>query len=384
VTAVAGVLAVTAVLLVLWSYAAYPALVSRLARGVPPGGDSTAPGQEPKTVEPPSVEILIAAFDEEEVIRRRVGNALAQSHAGALNVSVGCDGCRDRTADRAREAGDGRVKVEEFPVRRGKAAVLNDLVATASADVLVFTDANSKFAPDAVARLVDRFADPKVGAVCGRLVLEPAVGAVVTPETEFWDRETRVKEAEGRLGVCLGGNGAIYAALRRLVRPLPEETALDDFLIPARIAAEGWKVVFAPDAVARESTAPDVVAEARRRLRIGIGAGGLLVRERQLLDFRARPLLALAFFSRKAARWLAPVLALAAAGLGLATPVLRPVAAAAVLVVAVAAASIALRPRLTGWPGRLYYFVVMNLALAAGVVAGLAGYRRPAWNRTER
>ncbi|MEO8348725.1 MAG: glycosyltransferase, partial [Acidobacteriota bacterium] len=301
-------------------------------------------------MEPPSVEIVIAAFDEEDVIRRRVENALAQSHAGALTVSIGCDGCRDRTADRAREGGDGRVRVEEFPVRRGKAAVLNDLVAAARADVLVFTDANSAFADGAVARLADRFADPKVGAVCGRLVLEPAPGSEGTPETEFWDRETRVKEAEGKLGVCLGGNGAIYAARRRLVRPLPAETALDDFLGPARIAAEGWSVVFEPDAVARESTAQDVSAEARRRLRIGIGAGGLLRRERWLFDFRARPLLALAFVSRKAARWLAPVLGLLAVVAGLASPVLRPFAAAVAVLVVVAAASIPLRPRLTGWP----------------------------------
>lgn len=386
-TAVAGVLAATAVLLVVWSYGVYPALVSRLARRAAPGEAEDRLRRSPeetKSVEPPSVEILIAAFDEEEVIRRRVENALAQSHAGSLSVAIGCDGCRDGTANRARETGDSRVRVEEFPVRRGKAAVLNELIASSGAEVLVFTDANSTFAVGAVARLVDRFEDPTVGAVCGRLVLEPASGAVQTPETEFWDRETRVKEAEGRLGVCLGGNGAIYAARRRLVRPLPAETALDDFLIPARVAAEGWKVVFAPDAVAGESTAPDVAAEASRRLRIGIGAGGLLRRERWLFDFRARPLLALAFVSRKAARWLAPVLGLLAVGAALAVPVLRPVAAAAAVVVGATAASIPLRPRLGGWPGRLYYFGVMNLALAAGVVAGLAGHRRPVWDRTAR
>ena len=131
----------------------------------------------------------------------------------------------------------------------------------------MFTDANSAFADGAVALLAARFADPRVGAVCGRLVLDPVEGASTTPETEFWDREVRLKEAEGALGVCLGGNGAIYAARRELIRPLPEGTALDDFLIPARIASEGWSVAFERDAVAREPTAPDVAAEAKRRLR---------------------------------------------------------------------------------------------------------------------
>ena len=374
-TALAISLATAALTVLAWSYLVYPAVITRLARrarvpeSLPPAGV-------------PSVEILIAAFDEESVIGPRVENALAD--AGGVRVAVGCDGCRDGTAERARAAGGGRVRVEEFPMRRGKAAVLNDLVSSSRADVLVFTDANSEFEGGAVERLVARFAEPGVGAVCGRLRLEPASGEARTPETEFWERETRVKEAEGRLGVCLGGNGAIYAALRRLVEPLPPHTVLDDFLIPARIAVDGASVVFQPDAIARESTAADVAAEARRRLRIGIGAGGLLVRERRLYAFRKRPLLALAFLSRKAARWLAPVLALAAILAALAAPALRP--AAAVLAIAVLAlfASIPLSPRLVGWPGRLYYFVVMNLALAAGVVAGLAGVRRAVWDRTSR
>ncbi|HEU5248939.1 MAG TPA: glycosyltransferase family 2 protein, partial [Thermoanaerobaculia bacterium] len=250
--------------------------------------------------------------------------------------------------------------------------------------VLVFTDANSSFAPDAVARLAERFADPAVGAVCGRLILEPADGGPRSPETEFWDRETRLKEAEGRLGVCLGANGAIYAVRRALVKPLPEGSALDDFLIPARVAVEGHRVEFARDAVARERVATDVAAEAARRLRIGIGAGGVLLRERGLLDFRRRPRLAFAFASRKVARWVAPVVGFAAIAAALFSPALRPIALGAVAVLTLLAASILLRLRLSGWPGRLYYFGVINLALAAGVVAGLAGYRRPAWSRTGR
>lgn len=372
---VALVLAATALVLLLWSYAAYPTLIARLARRAPPR-------EAPLSAGTPSVEILIAAFDEESVIGPRVENALAEGDT--VRVAVGCDGCRDRTAERARGAGSGRVRVEEYPVRRGKAAVLNDLVSGSHADVLVFTDANSEFVGGAVASLVARFADSEVGAVCGRLELRPASGAAATPETEFWDRETQVKEAEGKLGVCLGGNGAIYAARRALVRPLPEDTSLDDFLVPARIAADGWSVVFAPDAAARESTAADVAAEARRRLRIGIGAGNLLRRERRLFDFRARPLLALAFVSRKAARWLAPVFGLLAIAAGLAAPPLRPYAAVAALAVVGLLASLPLRPKVTGWPGRLYYFFAMNLALAAGVVAGLLGHRRPAWDRTAR
>jgi cellulose synthase/poly-beta-1,6-N-acetylglucosamine synthase-like glycosyltransferase len=376
VTAAALILAAIAAILVLWSYAVYPSILRHHAR--------RAPARSSVSTSWASVDVLVSAFDEETSIGPRVENLLAQHYPGSFAVSIGCDGCHDRTADRARESGGGRVSISEFAVRRGKAAVINDLVGRSTSEILVFTDANSSFDPDAVTRLVERFADPAVGAVCGRLELEPADGAGFSPETEFWDRETRLKEAEGRLGICLGANGAIYAARRELVRPLPEDTALDDFLIPARIAASGYRVEFAGDSIARERFSRDVATEASRRLRIGIGAGGVLLREGRLLDFRRNPRLALAFFSRKVARWLAPLFVLAAITIALFSSTLRPLASVLVAALALLAASVFLRPRLSGWPGRLYYFGVINLALAAGVVAGLAGYRRPAWPRTGR
>jgi len=377
-TAAAAAFAAVAVALLLWSWVGYPILIARLARRAP-----FSVGASGAT---PSVDVLVAAFDEEAVIGRRVANVLGQEYAGSLSLSLGCDGCRDATAERARAAAgaDPRVRVTEFAERRGKASVVNDLVRQSEAEILVFTDANSEFCADAVARLVERFADPGVGAVCGRLELVPASGSGPTPETEFWERESRLKEAEGRLGVCLGANGAIYAARRELVAPLPEGAVLDDFRLAAQIARDGRKVLFAGDAVARETAPTDVAAEARRRFRIGIGAGEVLRTDSWLWDFRRRPLLALAFVSRKAARWLAPIAAVAALLCALAVPALRPAAAAAVAAFALLAVWVQVRPHSAGWAARLYYFGVINLALADGVIAGLAGYRRPAWQRTPR
>jgi cellulose synthase/poly-beta-1,6-N-acetylglucosamine synthase-like glycosyltransferase len=317
-----------------------------------------------------------------------VRDLLAQDAPGGYRIVVGCDGSRDGTARRAREAGLGSrfpVEVIEFPERRGKASVLNDLVASQQqADILVFTDANTSFDPGAVRALCESLADPRAGAACGRLLLERGKDASVTPEAVFWDRETSIKEAEGRLGICLGANGAIYAARRSEVGPIPADTtSMDDFLIPLGAARRGRAIVFAPGAVAREAAARTVTAEASRRFRIGIGAGQVLRRERWLWNFRRRGLLAAAFFSRKVARWLAPLLLLLSAAVALASP-LRAFGAAVLGAAALAALSLPLGLPAKGAAGRLYYFAVINLALAAGVAAGLAGYRRPAWKPVAR
>jgi cellulose synthase/poly-beta-1,6-N-acetylglucosamine synthase-like glycosyltransferase len=367
-----------AIALAAWSYGVYP----RLIRGLAARSAPRMPGAAPAAAA--SIEVLVAAADEEAVIGARARDLLAQGVAGRYRIAIGCDGSTDGTEAEARRALGGGGRVVAFPSRRGKASVLNDLVASSDADLLVFTDANTRFDPGAVAALARALGDPAVGAACGRLVLEAGSGAG-TPESAFWDRETRLKEAEGRLGVCLGANGAIYAARRREIEPLPADTtSMDDFLIPARIARRGLRVVFAGDSVARERAARDVRAEMPRRFRIGVGAGQVLRRETWLLAAWRRPLLSFCFVSRKAARWLAPVCAIAGAVLGLFSGVLAAWSAAGLGAAALLYAAAFARPRLPGLPGRLYYFVVMNLALAAGVVAGLFGYSRAAWKPTGR
>ena len=381
---VSAALAILAAALFAWSYGIYPLWITRRASRVAPARGAAAS----ESGSAASVEVLLSAADEETVIAARVRDLLAQ--AGVSRIAIGCDGSRDATAARAREAATHAagvpVRVVEFRDRRGKASVLNDLIRESTADLLVFTDANTRFDPGAVAALAGAFAAPGVGAACGRLVFERAPGARETPESDFWDRETRLKEAEGRLGVCLGANGAIYAVRRERAAPLPHDTtSMDDFLIPVRVARQGWRIVFAGEAVAREDAARDVAAEASRRFRIGVGAGQVLRREGWLWDASAHPTLTLAFASRKASRWLAPLCGILAACAALASPPpARWAGAAALGLLAVLALGLRLRPGLRGLGGRLYYFAVLNAVLALGLAAGLLGYSRPAWTRTAR
>ena len=241
-TALAAGLAGIALLLVVWSYLAYPALIARLSRR----GQAAAPDHGAM---PRSLEVVLSAADEEAVIGERVRNLVGQEIAVPFRISIGCDGCRDRTVEEARQVLGPFGRLVEFPERRGKAAVVNDLVRESDADVIVFTDANTRFDAGAVQRLAEVFRDPDVGAACGRLILE-AGSARASAETAFWDRETRTKERRGASGFASAPtarsmpHGAWIEPLPRVRRWTTSHPRSD--------RAEGKRVVFAGEAVARE------------------------------------------------------------------------------------------------------------------------------------
>lgn len=339
----------------------------------------------------PKVTLLMSAFDEEDCIRAKVENCLALDYPpDRLEIVIGCDGCRDRTAELARAAGGGRVRVVELSPRAGKASVLARLVPAAQGELVLLTDANVMLDPGAVRAIARRFRDPDVGAVVGRLGLVAAGGAG-REEGVYWRYETLLKYYEGRNGCVLGANGGLYAIRRLLFSPLAADTVVDDFVIPMRVAVRGWKVTYAADAVAREETAGESRAEFARRARIGAGNWQALARHPELLDPR-RGFLFFSFVSHKLLRWAAPLLLAVALA---ANAALAATSGAwgyrALLAVQVAAYLLALaggRAPARGRPPRLataaHHFVAMNAALAVGFWRWIRGSQRPAWERTER
>src|SRR5512138_419883 len=159
-----------------WSYVGYPLMLLlwsglgdalgalRFVGGGPDRRAAVAPGQPW-----PRLSIVFSAYDEEACIRRKIENCLSLDYPpDRLEILVGCDGCTDRTAQVAREAGGRRVTVHELFPRAGKASVLSRLVPQAQGDLVVLTDANVMLEPGAVKALVRRFRDGAVGAVVGR------------------------------------------------------------------------------------------------------------------------------------------------------------------------------------------------------------------------
>ncbi len=295
-----------AVGLIGYSYLIYPALLALLVRYV---AARTAP-PVPKLIERPRVACIIAAYNEEWHIESRIENLLKQMYdPEKLVIYVGCDGSKDRTPELIKAYDDKRVKAFTFEQNRGKASVLNDLVAAADAPILVFTDANTLFHADAIERLVERFADSGVGMVCGELKLLASKGN--NQDNLYWRVEQYLKRSEASLGGLLGANGAIYALRRDLYRPLAADTIIDDFCIAMTAAAGGWKLVYEPSAIAVEDTPHEISEEYRRRVRIGIGNYQALFRHPEYF-LRTNWATRFSYVSHKVLRWLTPHLMAAA------------------------------------------------------------------------
>ena len=254
----------------------------------------------------PSVSLLIAAYNEEWDIEKRILNLLSLNYPlEKLEIVIASDGSDDRTNEIVCKYVSQGIKLFAFPTNRGKTNVLNDSVPKLSGEIIVLSDANTHMAVDAIRRLASWFRDPDIGVVCGRLVLtDPRNGRNV--DGLYWKYETFLKKCESRLGALLGSNGAIYAIRHCLFPYVRPETLIDDFVIPLDAKRRtGCRIVYDTKAVASEETAPTIRAEFRRRVRIG--AGGF-----QSIEILWRLLspqngwVALTFFFHKILRWLCP------------------------------------------------------------------------------
>jgi cellulose synthase/poly-beta-1,6-N-acetylglucosamine synthase-like glycosyltransferase len=243
-----------------WSYALFPALV--LVRG------RLRPRPYAQGDDSPCVTIVIAAHNEAGVIGAKVRNLLDLDYpSDRREIVIASDGSTDGTqAIVARFAAEG-VRLLSLP-RGGKAAALEAAVAGSAGEILVFTDANSVFAPGALRALVRPFADPSIGGVAGNQVYSDGPDdPTSTGERGYWDLDRRMKSAESAAGNVIAATGAIYAIRREHFRPIPDGVN-DDFYESLSVIASGARLVFAPDAVAWEPTMASREAEYRRKVRV--------------------------------------------------------------------------------------------------------------------
>ena len=367
---------------VLYTYVGYPALLALLTRrrAGARAGDDTAP---------PSVSIVVAAFNEETWIERKLENVLDHDYPPDLReVIVVSDGSTDRTDAIVGRFAHRGVQLFRQPRRTGKNAALNRGAAMARGDVLVFTDANALLAPGALRRLVAPFADPAVGLVSGQgLYGELGNDTARIVSNAYVRYESFLKQREAALGFVAAADGALYAMRRELYRELPAHW-VHDLLHPIDVAMRGRLSRFEPDAFTVEPPSPDAGREFQRHIRIIAQGFVVLLAHIPRLVAAGRLGETWMLVSHRGLRWTSAVFLLAALVTNLALVrehslyVLTLAAQVAFYGLAFAGAvaeRLAIRVRLLAVP---YYFCVVSAAGVGGFWRFLAGSGHTTWQPT--
>ena len=330
----------------------------------------------------PTVSFVISAFNEVAVIRRKIENTLALDYPkDRLQVVVISDRSDDGTDDVVREFAGCRVVLKQQEQRRGKTAGLNRTIPALTSEIVVFSDANAMYEPDALRKLVRNFADPVVGCVTGEArYMKGAHNAADRGERAYWDYEMRVKRLETAVGSMVGGDGAIYAIRRQLWQNIPD-TAINDFLNPLQIVEAGWRAIYEPEAVCYEETAGGSGREWRRRVRIVSRSWRAIFQARGVLNPFRVGLFAWCIVSHKMLRWFSGIFS---AGVLIAIAGLLQAAIEAhhlpyIAVLAAAVTALLFTPPARTAVGVLVYFGIINAASLAGVIRGTTGRVSGVW-----
>jgi len=331
----------------------------------------------------PTVSLVISAYNEEKIIRRKIENSLGLDYPGdRLTIHVVSDGSTDATETIAREFRSEGVILHALQGRQGKVACLNQVIPGLDTDLVVMSDANSMYEPESVRRLVRHFADRRVGCVCGRLLyVNPRGTPSGRGERVYWAYEGVVKGLESSLGSLLGANGAIYAYRRNLFKPVDPLMFCDD-VIPVRIAIQGYLAIYDPEARCTEETAGEDVERRRRARHASFGLRSMLSLMAQGLG-RGRVLIAYQCLSHRILRWVGcPALV----ALLLSAPFLPGPWSLFALAAQGAFYGIAILGFLASRFGRggaplylPYYFTVINIAGFRGLARYVLGTDTPYW-----
>ncbi|MEJ5377768.1 MAG: glycosyltransferase [bacterium] len=274
----------------------------------------TKDAQTEEAPAPRGVSFIIAARNEERSIRERIEN-LRELSSGLpwAEVLVGSDGSQDNTCQEVLKAQEQwpEVRLFDFPIPRGRSAVHNDLVRQAEGELLVFTDAETRFDPFFLQYIMPRFRDPKVGAVSGRIHYRNLQDSSITLSAGlYWELEEKLRTLESRLGILAFGTGAAFCMRRELYMPMKAAHDDVDFWETLSVAARGFKVEYEPRAKAFDIISPEIGTTHRLRARRTSRAFRSILRG--VWEFRVwqRPSLLFSVLSHKLLRHVSPLLLL--------------------------------------------------------------------------
>jgi cellulose synthase/poly-beta-1,6-N-acetylglucosamine synthase-like glycosyltransferase len=369
--------------LVVYTYAGYPVLLALMA-WLRPRTTRSSPIE-------PSITVIIAAFNEERDIARKLDGVLKLDYPAALRqVIVASDCSSDRTDEIVRRFADRGVELVALPSRGGKTAAQNLAVTRARGEILLFTDATTELSPNAIRDLVAAFADPAVGCAGAELEYRSTAGtAVGRGGRAYWGYEKSVKRLESRVNSLIGVSGCLYAVRRSLYQPISPDL-ISDFVVALDIFSTGHVTVYVPGAVALEDTHERADREFAMRSRVIVRSINALVRRARLLNPLRAGFFAVQLWSHKALRYLVPfmLIGIFAASTWLAFQLradamfyralfaLQAIGYVAVPLAYAACRRFDIKPRFLSAP---FYFLLANAAAFWALIAYLRGARAVTW-----
>jgi biofilm PGA synthesis N-glycosyltransferase PgaC len=360
-----------AVGLILYTFLGYPLLIGWLARwaGHPVQRADIAP----------KVTLIIPAYNEALVIADKIENSLTLDYPqDRLEIVVVTDGSDDETPDIVASYVERGVRLHHQPQRQGKIAAVNRVMPLISGEIVVFTDANAMLEREALRALVRNFADPQVGGVAGEKHVRAG------GEGLYWRYESYLKRCDSAVSSVMGAAGELFALRRELFQPPETDSLIEDFVMSLRVVEAGWRVVYEPEAVAREEGTTTLFGEWRRRTRIAAGGFQSIRRLPGMLHLK-RGRVAWQYVSHRVMRWvitpfLLPVVYLLNLAL-MAVPFYRWIGLGQTAFYAVALLGYVLNRR-GGWRGpwhAVFYFCFTNLAALVGFWRYATGSQPVTW-----
>jgi len=257
----------------------------------------------PKGEYTPDLTMVIAAYNEADIIEEKIKNTLAlQYPADKFNIIIVSDGSSDATP--AVVARYPEIKLMHRPERNGKIAAVHRAMQEVTSEIVVFTDANTFLNNDALLYICRHYKDEKVGAVSGeKKVHADDVADATAGEGIYWKYESTLKKWDAELYSVVGAAGELFSIRTGLYIPVPPDTILDDFMISLLVAEKGYRIAYEPLACAVESGSESISEELKRKIRIAAGGIQSILRLKSLMNPFRNPVLAFEYISHRVLRW---------------------------------------------------------------------------------
>ncbi len=375
----------TSIFLFLYNYLFYPVFIISLSRWFKK--DTRVKMLEDNEL--PAVSFIIAAYNEEKVIAKKIENTLAIDYPKDIfQIIVVSDGSSDDTNKIVSGYSEQSVIGLHEDERKGKSAALNRGVELSTGEIIIFSDANNDFSRDSVKELVKHFSDKNIGAVTGaKHIYGSSDRQSSKGDGLYWKYESKIKQAESDLGSITGAEGEILAIRKSLFKPIDVNLINDDAAITFSVIKSGHRIIYEKNAKAFEEASKDLIDDFNVKVRMAAGAFQTLTIEKKYI-FPPKNWFSFTFISHKVLRWFAPYFLL----LMFFLPILKLERIDMLMFFVLQVIFYVIS--LYAWLNRdkklntlLYvpmYFTVMNLALLRGGIRFLSKNTQSIWKKAER